>query len=279
MTHRVPLSAFISMLIVATSLLVAIFAPLIAPYGPTDIVGDIWQEGIWSAQQSGEPALLLGADSLGRDMLTRLIYGIRTSIGLAFVIVALSFAIGILLGFIAAIKGWLVDQILSRSVDVVLAIPTLISALAVLAILGTSIPVLMAVIAILESVQIFRIARALAMDVGATEYVEVARLRGESTAWILFREILPNTLGPLAAEFGVRFGFVFLFVSALSFLGLGVQPPTADLGSMVRENGQGLNFGIVAPLIPAGAIAILTIAVNLIVDWVSGRQAENRDLE
>ncbi|MGE4248373.1 MAG: ABC transporter permease [Parvibaculaceae bacterium] len=279
MTHRVPLSAQLSMLIVATCLLVAIFAPLIAPYGPTEIVGDIWQEGLWSAEQSGDRVLVLGADSLGRDMLTRLVYGIRTSIGLAFVIVTLSFVIGILLGFIAAIKGWLVDQILSRGVDVVLAIPTLISALAVLSILGTSIPVLIAVIAILESVQIFRIARALAMDVGAAEYVEVARLRGESTAWILFREILPNTLAPLAAEFGVRFGFVFLFVSALSFLGLGVQPPTADLGSMVRENGQGLNFGIVAPLIPAGAIAVLTIAVNLIVDWVAGRQAENRDLE
>ena len=152
-----------------------------------------------------------------------------------------------------------------------MAIPTLIFALLVLTVLGTSIPVLILVIAVLDSTRVFRLARSLAVNIAAQDFVEVARLRGERLPWILARELLPNALPTLVAEFGLRFCFVFLFIAALSFLGLGVQPPNADWGGMVRENAQAINFGLSAPLIPAAAIAVLTIAVNLVVDWFLAR--------
>lgn len=156
---------------------------------------------------------------------------------------------------------------ISRIVDIIMAFPTLIFALMVLSVMGTAIPVLVVVIAILDSTRVYRLARAVAMDIEVMEFIEVARLRGEKLWWIMRREILPNAMPPLIAEFGLRFCFVFLFISALSFLGLGIQPPTADWGSMVRENAGAITFGILTPLYPAAAIAVLTIGVNLVVDW------------
>ena len=153
-----------------------------------------------------------------------------------------------------------------------MAIPTLIFALLILSVLGTSIPVLILVIAVLDSTRVFRLARSLGVNIVTQDFVEVARLRGERLPWVLVREILPNAAPPLVAEFGLRFCFVFLFISALSFLGLGIQPPNADWGGMVRENAQAINFGLSAPLIPAAAIAVLTIAVNLVVDWLLARR-------
>ena len=165
---------------------------------------------------------------------------------------------------------------LGRLVDIIMAFPTLIFALMVLSVLGTSIPVLVVVIALLDSTRVFRLARAVAMDIEVMDFVEVARLRGEGLWWIMRHEILPNALPPLIAEFGLRFCFVFLFISALSFLGLGIQPPTADWGGMVRENAGAITFGILTPLWPAGAIALLTIGVNLVVDWFLHRSSELR---
>jgi peptide/nickel transport system permease protein len=176
-------------------------------------------------------------------------------------------------GFVAATARGLVDQILSRIVDVLMGFPSLIFALLMLAVLGSSIPVLIGVIALIDATRVFRISRALAIDLEAQDFVEVARLRGERIGWIMVREILPNAASPLAAEFGLRFCFVFLFVATLSFIGLGIQPPMADWGSMVRENAAAISFGILTPLFPATAIASLTVAVNLVVDWFIG----NRD--
>jgi peptide/nickel transport system permease protein len=171
-----------------------------------------------------------------------------------------------------------VDQLFSRIVDILMSIPTLIFALMVLSVLGTSIPALILVIAVLDSTRVFRIARALGMDVEVMEYVEAAWLRGEGIWWIMRYELLPNTISPLLAEFGLRFIFVFLFISALSFLGLGLQPPTADWGAMVRENSGALSFGIAAPLFPAAAIGFLSIGVNLVVDWFLQRSSHLRQL-
>ncbi len=158
-----------------------------------------------------------------------------------------------------------------------MAFPTLIFALMVLSVLGTSIPVLIVVIALLDSTRVYRLSRALAMDINVMDFVEVARLRGEGVWWVMRHEILPNALPPLVAEFGLRFCFVFLFISALSFLGLGIQPPTADWGGMVRDNKDAITFGILVPLYPAAAIAFLTIGVNLIVDWFLRRTATLRE--
>ena len=238
----------------------AIFAPWLAPYGQSEIVGDVWEPLFGK--------FIFGTDLIGRDMLSMLIYGARNMIALALLTTGCAFGLGSLLGFLAATMGGWVDQVLSRFVDVVISIPTLIFALIVLSATGTSISALVIVIAIIYAMPVYRIARAVAMDIAVMEYVEVARLRGEGLWWIMRKEILPNALTPLAAEFGLRFCFVFLLISGLSFLGLGLQPPLADWGSMVRGNADGIAWGYMHPLVPATCIALLTIGINLIVDSV-----------
>jgi peptide/nickel transport system permease protein len=233
---------------------------LIAPFDQATPVGDAWADP--SAQH------WLGLDNLGRDLLSRLIYGARMSIGLSLVITALSFVIGMISGFSAAVAGGWVDQVLSRLVDLLLSMPTLIFAFVILSVLGSALPVLIVTIALLDSTKVFRLARSVAINIVSLEFVEAARLRGEGWWWIVTREVLPNAVPPLVAEFGLRFCFTFLFIAALSFLGLGVQPPDADWGSMVKDYRDMINFGNAAPLYPAGAIALLTIGVNFVVDWM-----------
>ena len=266
---KAPPSAWFGLVVILLYVMIAATAPIIAPHGETAIVGAEFEP--WGDE------FLLGTDNLGRDTFTRLIYGARNTIGVAFVTTALAFFVGALGGFLgAAVGGW-VDQILGRVVDVMMAIPSLIFALLILTIVGTSIPALILVIGILDSTRVFRLARAVAMNIVVMDYVEVARLRGEGLWWVIRREVLPNAMAPLVAEFGLRFCFVFLFLSALSFLGLGIQPPTADWGSMVRENATLITYGDVTPLLPAAAIALLTVGVNFVVDWFLNITAGLRD--
>ncbi len=249
--------------------LCAIFAPWLAPYGQSQIVGDVWEPLFGK--------FVFGTDQIGRDMLSMLIYGARNMIALALLTTAFAFGLGALLGFLAAImRGW-VDQVLSRFVDIIISIPTLIFALIVLSSTGTSVFALVTVIAIIYAMPVYRIARAVAMDVEVMDFVEVARLRGEGLWWIMRKEILPNALTPLAAEFGLRFCFVFLLISGLSFLGLGLQPPLADWGAMVRGNSDGIAWGYLHPLVPATCIALLTIGINLIVDSAVQKASGLRD--
>jgi len=221
-----------------------------------------------------EPAsseFLLGTDGIGRDLLSRMIFGGQTTIFVATSATLLSFGLGSILGFTAAVKGGWVDQILSRGVDLMMSIPSLISALVVLSVMPVTLPVLILVMGLLDATRVFRLSRAVAVDITVMDYVEAARLRGEKQMWIIFREILPNALSPLVAEMGLRFIFMVLFISTLSFLGLGVQPPLADWGGIVKENREGIVYGIPAALIPAVAIATLAISVNLVADWVLTR--------
>ena len=201
-------------------------------------------------------------------MLSRLIFGARNTIGIALAAVVIAFAIGGVMGMLSALLGGWYDSIISRVVDILMAIPSLVFALLILTILGTSITTLVLVIAVLDSTRVYRITRAAAMNIAVMDFVEVARLRGEGLWWVVRKEILPNIMAPLLAEFGLRFCFVFLFIAALSFLGLGIQPPTADWGSMVRDNATLINYDDITPLLPAAAIAILTVAVNFVVDWL-----------
>jgi peptide/nickel transport system permease protein len=254
-----PLSAWFGMAVIAAYVVVAVFAPLLAPYAENELVGAQYEP--W-----GDP-FFFGTDQLGRDLLSRLIYGARNTIGIALMTTALSFTIGGMLGMLAAVLAGWVDQALSRFVDVLMAIPQLIFALVLLSIFGSSIINLILIIAVLDSTRVFRLTRAVALNIAVLDFVEAAKLQGEKLTWIMIREILPNILPPLVAEFGLRFCFVFLTISALSFLGLGIQPPTADWGSMLRENSTLINYGDVTPLLPAGAIALLTVAVNFVVDW------------
>ena len=256
---RAPPTAWCGLIVILIYVLAALFAPLITPYPETKIVGGAYE--MWGEQ------FILGTDQLGRDMLSRLIYGARNTIGIAFVTTLLAFLLGGALGIFASVlRGW-VDQVLGRFIDVLMAIPQLIFALMLLSIVGASVVNLILIIAVLDSTRVFRLSRAVAMNVAVMDYVEAARLQGERLGWIMSREILPNILPPLVAEFGLRFCFVFLTVSALSFLGVGIQPPTADWGSMVRENATLITYGDITPLLPAGAIALLTVAVNFVVDW------------
>ncbi len=261
--REIPLTAWIGILGILFAFVCAVFAPLLAPYGETEIVAGVW-----------EPAnelYLLGTDNLGRDLLSRLIYGSQTTLFVSLAASILSFSIGIFLSFTAAVSGGPIDQGLSRLNDLMMSIPTLIFALVVLAVLPQNIIILITVMAILDSTRVYRLGRAVALDVAVMEFVEAAKLRGEGKMWIIFREILPNTLSPLLAEFGLRFAFSILFLSTLSFLGLGIQPPAADWGGMVKDNKDGIIFGIQAALIPGGAIAALAVCVNMVVDWLLKR--------
>jgi peptide/nickel transport system permease protein len=264
--RRIPPSALIGLVLTIGLVLVALFAPWIAPYENGQVIGDVWapmSDKAW-----------LGTDNLGRDLLTRMIYGARVTLTIAGAATALSFTVGATLGFVAAVSGGRLDQWLSRGVDLLMAIPTLIFALVVLSVLPSSVTVLVLVLGILDATRVFRLSRAVAVDINVMDFVEAARLRGEKTGWIVFSEILPNALTPLISELGLRFIFAVLFLSALSFLGLGVQPPEADWGAMVKENKEGIVFGIPAALIPAAAIGVLTISVNLVADWILNRTSD-----
>lgn len=267
--RTIPITAMLGMVIIVLYALVAIFAPFLAPYGQAEIVGAQFEP--WSGE------FLLGTDNLGRDMLSRLIWGARNTVGVALLTTVLAFVIGAVTGLLAAaLKGW-VDMLLSRLVDVLMAVPSLIFILLALSALGPGILNLIAVIAILDATRVFRIARATAMNVIVMDYVEAAQLRGEGTWWIIRREVLPNIAAPLIAEFGLRFCFVFLTISALSFLGLGLPPPLADWGGMVRNNAALISFGDSTPLLPAACIAVLTVAVNFVVDWMLHRTSGLKD--
>ena len=270
-----PMTAKFGLLVILIYIVVALFAPFIAPYGEAEVFPIPYAP--WSSE------FVFGTDQIGRDIFSRLIFGARNTVGIAVATTALAFIIGGILGLAAAIaRGWL-DQLLSRTVDVLMAIPSLIFALVLLSIFGSTVTNLIIIIAVLDSTRVFRLTRAVSINVVVMDYVEAARLRGEGLIWIMRREILPNMMPPLIAEFGLRFCFVFLTIAALSFLGVGIQPPTADWGSMVRENASLIQFAQydikagLTPLLPAAAIAILTVAVNFVVDWFLHKTSGIRD--
>ncbi|TIP27782.1 MAG: ABC transporter permease [Mesorhizobium sp.] len=258
--RRAPPTAWFGMAVVTVYLAAAVFAPLIAPYGEYQVVSETPFEP-WSSQ------FLFGTDQLGRDLFSRLVFGARNSIGIAFVTTLLAFVIGGSLGIIAAALRGVTDQVLSRFVDSVMSIPDLIFTLMLLAIFGSSVLNLVLIIAVIDSTRVFRLSRAAALNVVTLEFVEAAHARGEKLPWIVAQEILPNILPVLISEFGMRFCFVFLAIAALSFLGVGLQPPMAEWGSMVRDNAALISSGDITPLIPAAAIALLTVAVNFVADW------------
>jgi peptide/nickel transport system permease protein len=256
------------------AIIVAI-GPMISPY----YEGDILDEELFMVPGGDEypdtdfqppsKIVYLGTDYLGRDTLSRILYGARTTIGISFIATLWAYVIGVTLGIAAAVGSKLLDMTLSRLNDAVLAIPSLMLALVMIAALGSTIPLLILLTGIIYAASVFRIARSLGQDVMVSDFVEAARVRGEGLWWIITREILPNIAMPLATDFGLRFVWIILFISALSFLGLGVQPPMSDWGSMVKENLPGLIYGSIAPLAPSLAIATLTISVNMIVDDIS----------
>ncbi|MDC3131535.1 ABC transporter permease [Pelagibacteraceae bacterium] len=262
---KAPLSAWFGMIVLFIYLFAAIFAPLIAPHGEAEIFPVAYAP--WGGEH------LLGTDQIGRDIFSRIIFAARNTIGICLIATVLALVIGTVLGIIAALDRRYIDQILSRIVDTLMSIPVMIFTFILLSVFGPSNLNLILILGILESTRFFRISRSVAVGQVVLEYVEVARLRGEKLSYIIFREILPNISSPLIIEFGLRFIFIIFTISSLSFLGIGIQPPSADWASMVRENAiliQYAQYDITAgltPLIPAAAIALLCVSINFVVDW------------
>jgi len=240
-------------------LLMALFGTALAPHSIDDIGGGPLMGGLTADN-------LLGTDYLGRDMLSRILYGAKFSIGLALSAALLASLIGTLLALLAAVTGRWLEELLGRINDALLVLPGKVLSLMIVAVFGSSLPMLILTAVFTYWPGAFRIAFAMASSLRSMDYVRASRLRGESRWHIAIHDILPNMVHPMLTDFGLRFVYIVLLLSGLSFLGLGVQPPYADWGTLVRENMQGLFDGSPAVLMPALAIASLTIGANLFID-------------
>ena len=268
-------SGKLAVCVVSFWIVIAFIGPFISPYHEAEFL----EEDLFRVAGSDEypevefqgisKITLLGTDYLGRDTLSRIMWGARTTIGISLAATLLAYFVGVTLGIAAAAGGSRLDAMLSRVNDAFLSIPHIMLGLIVIAAVGSTIPILIIMSGLIYATSVFRIARSLGQEIFVSDYVEAARVRGEGLWWVITREVLPNVAMPLATDFGLRLVFVILFISSLSFLGLGVQPPMADWGSMVKENLSGLAYGALAPMAPAFAIASLTISINMIVDDIS----------
>lgn len=251
----------LAMLIVVVA--VGIFGRYVASYPPDEIFG-----APFSAPSANHK---LGLDFAGRDVLSRFLFGGQTAIVVALAGTVMGFVLGSGLGLVSAYRrGW-VDEVIGRSTDLALAFPALILSLLLLAAFGTSLALVVFAITITTAPGVARIARAATLELVDLPYVESARARGERASYVMAVEILPGVRSPLLVDFGLRLTTAILLVAALSFVGLGLQPPAADWGLMIGENRIGLNVQPWAVIVPAAAIAALTIGVNLIIDGVGRR--------
>lgn len=262
---RVSASGAVGLAVVGLWLLMALAGPSIAPHGAGAMVGS----EILAPMSREFP---LGTDYLGRDMLSRILWGTRYTVGVALVATLLACVMGVGLGLFAAVQGGFVDAAISRVLDAFISMPSKMFALVMVAALGSSLPVLIGTVAVIYTPGCYRLARSMAVNINAMDFVTVARARGERAAFIMREEVLPNMVLPVLTDFGLRFVFVVLLLSGLSFLGVGIQPPDADWGSLVRENLEGLRDGAPAVIMPAAAIASLTIGMTLLIDNLPGRR-------
>jgi peptide/nickel transport system permease protein len=264
---RLSVTGWIGAVIVTFWVFIAVFGPALAPYGENELPFP----DDYSEFQLPRAGAWLGTDVADLDVMSRMMYGAGRTMGISFVATTLAYLIGVVLGIGAAVSSPRVDMVMSRINDAFLSLPTIMLGLVVVAAVGSSIPVLMVTAGVIYASVIFRLSRALGQEIMVMDFVEAARVRGEGRWWIIRREIWPNAAMPLMTDFGLRLIYVILFISSLSFLGLGVQPPQADWGSMVRENLGALQYGasIIPVIAPALAIATLTVGINLIVDDVS----------
>jgi peptide/nickel transport system permease protein len=242
-------------------LLVAFVGPYLAPHSPAASIGPSF-----SGSSGHAP---LGTDFLGRDVLSRLLYGGRSVIGLALAATGLAYLIGMTIGLIAGYSRTLADPLLMRTVDVMLAFPPLLFLLVLIAGAGQSRTVLILGVAIIQAPGISRIVRTATLEVSVRGYVEAAVARGERPAAVVMREVVPNILAPVLVDAGLRFTYSILIVASVNFLGLGVQPPSSNWALMISENRQYISLNWLAVVAPAAMIAILTIGVNLTGDAIA----------
>lgn len=239
-------------------LLVAFVGPVLAPYAPADTLG-----------LSGAPpgdGFLLGTDFLGRDVFSRLLNGGRTVILMAGAATVAAYVVGVTIGLVAGYTGSWLDMGLMRTVDIVLAFPPLMVLLLLVGGLQNQIWVLILGVVIVQVPGIARVTRAAAQSASRADYVEAARVRGDSPATILRRDILANISSTVLADFGVRFGASIILIASMNYLGLGLVPPTADWGLMISENQNYLSLNPYSVVAPAAMLALVTVGVNLVAD-------------
>jgi peptide/nickel transport system permease protein len=247
--------------LVAFILVVALFGRYFAPHDPSASIA------VPLTGPSGDN--LLGTDFLGRDVFSRLLYGGRSVILLAAAATALGYVVGLTIGLVAGYTRSLVDPILMRSVDVMLALPPLLFLLVLITGAGTSVAVLVIGVAAIQAPGISRIVRTATLEVSVRGYVEAAVARGERSIFVLTREVLPNILAPVLVDAGLRFTYSILIIASVNFLGLGLQPPSSDWALMISENRQYISLNPAAALAPAAMIALLTIGINLTGDSIA----------
>ena len=244
---------------------IALIGPFFAPYSPSEFVGAPYADPSSAAH--------LGTDNLGRDVLSRFLWGGRSVLGLAIAATALGLALGVTIGLVAAYARATTDDVLMRAMDVILAFPSLVLALVAVATVGPQLWLLVLVVGITTAPRVSRVTRGSSVEIVERDFVRAAEAIGEPRRKILLGEILPNVASPLLVEASLRLTYSVGLIAALSFLGFGIQPPAADWGLMINENRQGLTvqpWGVVAPVL---AIALLTIGTSLIGDGVARASA------
>jgi peptide/nickel transport system permease protein len=242
-------------------LLVAIFGPYAAPHSTTAPIGP--------SLSGPSRHALLGTDFLGRDVLSRLLGGGRSVIGLAAAATGLAYVVGLAIGLVAGYTRSTLDPLLMRTIDVMLAFPPLLFLLVLIAGTGSSVGALVIGVAVIQAPGISRIVRTATLEVSVRGYVEAAIARGERAFAVIGREVLPNILAPVLVDAGLRFTFSILIIASVNFLGLGLQPPSSDWARMIGENREYISVNYLAVVAPAAMIAILTIGINLTGDAIA----------
>lgn len=237
----------------------AVFAPLLAPYNPTDI-------NLAESLRPPSQEHLFGNDLLGRDILSRVIFGARTSLIIGSMVITLALAIGLSLGVTAGYCGGLIDESIMRGIDIIMSFPGILLALALVSALGPSMFNLMLAVAISNTPDFARVARAAVISVRENEYVEAARASGESGVGLVFHHILPNCMGPIVVQSTLRMGTAIIWAAGLSFLGLGVQPPTPEWGADLSDGRGFLRAAPHVAIFPGIALFFMVLGLNVLGD-------------
>ncbi|MBC7107706.1 MAG: ABC transporter permease [Methanomassiliicoccales archaeon] len=264
-------SALISLIVLMILAICAIFAPLLAPFDPlkTDLSNKL-------AGPDGQH--VFGTDELGRDILSRILFGLRYSLGIAIIVVIIAAIVGTLFGLLAAYYGGIVDLVMMRIVDIMLAFPSIILSLVIVGLFGGGAFNLILALAATQWPSYSRLVRSTVLSLKTTGYVENAKVLRAPTHWIIGRHILPNAQGPIIVLIALDIGHTILFAAAISFLGLGIQPPTPELGLMIRSGVRYLTTAPHVALFPGLFLSIIVLAFNFLSDWVKECLHIGRDL-
>ena len=257
--------AVLGLIILSIVVFAAVFADFIAPHSPLTQYRDaVKAPPMWDAE--GSRRFILGTDALGRDMLSRIIYGARVSLFIGLMVMAVSFCVGVVLGLISAFSGAVVDTVISRVMDLIMSVPGLVLAILIVAVLGPSLTNTIVAVTVVFLPRYVRLVRASAMAELGKEYVTAARVVGVSTLYLMFITVLPNCLAPLIVQSALGVSEAILEAAALGFLGLGAQPPVPEWGAMLADAREFIRSNPWIVTLPGLAILITVVSINLMGD-------------